>query len=49
MVAEPLILLTRGNKIKGCYFWSEEQEVVLIKLKGMMAEAPALRFSDWKI
>ena len=32
MVAEPLILLTRGNKKKGCYFWSEEKEAAFIRL-----------------
>ena len=46
-VAEPLILLTRGNKKKGCYFWSEEQEAAFTRLKGMLAKAPVLRFPDW--
>ena len=46
-VEEPLILLTRGNKKKGCYFWSEEQEAAFTRLKGMLAKAPVLRFPDW--
>ena len=46
-VAEPLILLTRGNKKKGCYFWSEEQEAAFTRLKSMLAKAPVLRFPDW--
>ena len=47
MLAKLMILLTRGIKKKECYFWSEEQEAVFIKLKGMLAKAPVLRFPDW--
>lgn len=48
MVAELLILLARGNKKKGCYFWSEEQEAAFIKLKGMLTKALVLRFPNWE-
>ena len=46
--AEPLVQLTRGKK--GCrnFVWGPEQAFSFSKLKLMLAQAPILRFPDWK-